>query len=178
MLEGYDGSDTLLGDNDPEEQPAQENYEEPTEPAITLHALTGWTAPKTMRIAARIGSHDVIILIDSGSTHNFISERIANLLRLLVVPTKTFTVRFANGENLRCQGQFEEVQVDLQGTIFSLTFYSLPLIGLDVVLGIQWLELLGSVVCDWKQLTMEFLWENQTKKLIGIDGQDIRAASL
>ncbi|KAJ0010300.1 hypothetical protein Pint_33819 [Pistacia integerrima] len=50
--------------------------------------------------------------------------------------------------------------------------------GLDVVLGIQWLELLGSVVCDWKQLTMEFLWENQTKKLIDIDGQDIRAASL
>jgi hypothetical protein len=63
------------------------------------------------------------------------------------------------------------------GHSFSLTFYSLLLKGLDVVLGIQWLELLGSVVCDWKRLTMEFMWEGQTKKLVGIDGQDIQAAS-
>jgi hypothetical protein len=68
--------------------------------------------------------------------------------------------------------------VDLQGIVFSLALYSLPLTGLDVVLGIQWLELLGSVVYDWKQLTMEFLWENQPRRLIGIDIQDIREASL
>jgi len=68
--------------------------------------------------------------------------------------------------------------VDLQGIVFSLALYSLPLTGLDVVLGIQWLELLGSVVYDWKQLTMEFLWENQPRRLIGIDRQDIREASL
>ena len=79
--------------------------------------------PKTMRIAARICAHDVVVLIDSGSTHNFISERVTNLLRLSVVPTESFTVRVANGENLRCQGRFEEVQIDLQGIFFSLTFY-------------------------------------------------------
>lgn len=66
-----------------------------------------------MRIAARIGAHNVIVLIDSESTHNFISERMANLLRLPVVPTETFTVRVANGENLICQGRFEEVQINL-----------------------------------------------------------------
>ncbi|RVW34659.1 hypothetical protein CK203_106430 [Vitis vinifera] len=44
--------------------------------------------------------------------------------------------------------------------------------------GIQWLELLGFVVCNWKDLTMEFLWENQTRRLLGIDRQDIQAASL
>jgi hypothetical protein len=83
-----------------------------------------------------IGSYNVIILIDSGSTHNFISERTVNLLRLLVVPTETFTVQVANDESLKCWGWFEEVLVDLQGIIFSLTLYSLPLTGLDVVLGI------------------------------------------
>jgi len=101
-----------------------------------------------MRIAARIGSYDVITLIDSGSTHNFISERLANGMRLSVVPTTTFTVRVANGKKLRCQGRFEEVGVDLQGTHFSLSLYSLPLTRLDLVLGIQWLEMLGSVVCN------------------------------
>jgi hypothetical protein len=87
MLEGYDGSNTLLCDNEGEDQPVQENFETTTEPEITLHALTGWVAPKTMRITARIGSNDVMALIDRGSTHNFISERLANALRIPVVPT-------------------------------------------------------------------------------------------
>jgi hypothetical protein len=65
-----------------------------------------------------------------------------------VVSTKAFTVRVANGKNLKCQEKFNEVQVDLQDSIFSLTLYSLPITGLDLVLGIQWLELLGSVVCN------------------------------
>jgi hypothetical protein len=146
MLEGYDGSNTLLCDNEGEDQPLQEIVETITEPEITLHALTGWVAPKTMHITARIGSNDVIALIDSGSTHNFISERLANALRILVVPTASFTIRVANGKKLKCQGRFEEVGVDLQGTHFSLTLYSFPLTGLDLVLGIQWLEMLGSVV--------------------------------
>lgn len=68
--------------------------------------------------------------------------------------------------------------MNLQGVVFSLTLYSLPLIGLDIVLGIQWLELLGSVMCDWKRLTMEFLWENKLRRLTGIGRQDIQETSL
>ena len=47
--------------------------------------------------------------------------------------------------------------MELQGTEFYLTFFSLPLIGLDLVLGVQWLEILGSMVCNWKQLTRDFI---------------------
>jgi hypothetical protein len=87
-------------------------------------------------------------------------------------------VRVANGEKLKCQGRFEEVGVDLQGTYFSLTLYSLPLTGLDLVLGIQWLEMLGSVVCNWKQLTMAFQWKNQLRQLRGMGDEGIQIASI
>lgn len=50
---------------------------------------------------------------------------------------------------------------------------SLPLMGLDMVLGIQWLEKLGTVTCDWKRLTMEFSWERQVRRLQGVGGQAI-----
>ena len=149
MLEGHAEDDEVVCDNIHNKHHAAEHLEEFMEPEITLHALTGWIAPKTMRVIAKIRPHAIFTLIDSGSTHNFISERMANLLCLPVVSTKVFTVRVANGENLKCQEKFNEVQVDLQGFIFSLTLYSLPITRLDLVLGIQWLELLESVVYNW-----------------------------
>jgi len=144
-----------------EELQITDNMGDQAEPEILLYALTSWTSPQTMRVVATIGCQHVMVLIDSGSTHNCLSEKIARLLRLPVVPTKPFVVRIANGERLFCQGHFDEVQVNVQDIQFSLILYSLPLVGLHMVLGIQWLEMLGSVVCNWKQLTMDFHWDKQ-----------------
>jgi len=89
-----------------------------------------------------------MVLIDSGSTHNFISNRLASMLRLPVIPTKSFHIWVANMEGLTCQGRYDKVWVELQGTEFYLTLFSLTLTGLDLVLGIQWFKMLGSMVCN------------------------------
>ena len=47
-----------------------------------------------------------------------------------------------------------------------------------MVLGVQWLELLGSVVCNWKTLTMEFEWGNRKQRLQGINPQMVQPASV
>jgi len=133
-----------------------------------------------MQVMAQIGPYEVAVLndSDSGSTYNFISEKVANFLQLLVVPTRPFNVKVANENPLKCQGRFEQVSILLQGIPFSLTLYSLPLIGLDLVLGIQWLEQLETMVCNWKELTMQFQWKNQTHKLQGLNAQPVQSASL
>jgi hypothetical protein len=107
------------------------------QPEISLHALSGLAAYKTMRVLAKIGPYEIVVLIDSGSTHNFISEKVASLLQLPVIPTDSFNVRVANGRPLQCQGRFENVHISLQGIPFILTLYALPLVGLDVVLGVH-----------------------------------------
>lgn len=81
------------------------------DPEISLHALTGWTAAKTMRVTAKIGHCEVVVLIDSDSTHNFISDKVAALLHLPVIPSEPFNVRVANGQPLKCQRRFENVRV-------------------------------------------------------------------
>ena len=47
------------------------------EPVIFLNALTGFSAPQTLKLIGYIKHYKVIILVDSGSTHNFIHHRIA-----------------------------------------------------------------------------------------------------
>ena len=81
----------------------REVHEPELEPEITLYALTGWTSPKTMHITVRMDPHEVVVLVNSRSTHNFISDHLANMLRLPIVPTEAFSVQVANGEKLRCQ---------------------------------------------------------------------------
>lgn len=54
-------------------------------------------------------NQEAVVLIDSGLTHNFISECLASMLRLLVVSAERFIVRVANGEKLTCQGCFDKV---------------------------------------------------------------------
>ena len=50
-----------------------------------------------MRIKVILGNREFIALIDSGSTHNFVNNRIAEILRLPMKPTEPFIVRVANG---------------------------------------------------------------------------------
>ena len=59
---------------------------------ISLHALTGWFTPRTIRMEAQIGDKELMALVDGGSTHNFISTKMVKRLRLPTTPTIPFTV--------------------------------------------------------------------------------------
>jgi hypothetical protein len=47
------------------------------EPIISLNALTGFSAPQTLKLIGYIMHRKTIILVESESTHNFIHRRIA-----------------------------------------------------------------------------------------------------
>lgn len=51
---------------------------------------------------------------------------------------------------------YRAVPIKIQGVTVTADLYALPLGGLDVVLGIQWLEGLGRVITDYGQGIMEF----------------------
>jgi hypothetical protein len=126
------------------------------ESLISLHAIASCNGPKTMRIKAAIGRRTLVILINNGSTHNFVDHKVAHALQLAVTPTQEFTVKVANGEKLWCIERYANLLISIQDFQFSTTLYSLSLHGIDIVLEIQWLENLGPVVCDWKNMTMSF----------------------
>ncbi|WVZ17466.1 hypothetical protein V8G54_010448 [Vigna mungo] len=54
---------------------------------ISLHAFSGQWSPRTFRVTGSIYGYAVQILIDSGATHNFIQNKVAQFLHLPTQPT-------------------------------------------------------------------------------------------
>jgi hypothetical protein len=79
-----------------EQEPSQdENVEaissEELTPTISCNALAGISTPQTLKIEGYIKKKKVIVLIDSGSTHNFIHCKLAKDLNCFVYPLLIFT---------------------------------------------------------------------------------------
>ena len=63
--------------------------------------LLGSPSPGIMRIQGKINGHWLIILIDTGSTHNFVDAAMVSILQLLLDSFVTFEVKVANGASIR-----------------------------------------------------------------------------
>ena len=57
--------------------------------------------------------------------------------------------------------------MDLQGNPFEMDLFVLPIQGADIVLAVQWLQLLGNIVTNYKEMTMSFPWNGKTITLTG-----------
>lgn len=135
-----------------------EEFHEIDEAEVSVHAMADVKGPRTMRLGSWIKGRRVIVLIDNGSSHNFLNQRIARKLNIQATKVEPFNVKVANGEKLHCDTLYKAVPIRIQGVTIRADLYVIPLGGLDVVLGIQWLEELGEVVTDYKAGTMRFQW--------------------
>ena len=129
---------------------------------ITLYALVGNPSSNTMRIKGRIQNHDVVSLIDSGSTHNFLDAAVLPILHLQLDTSQILEVRVVDGAVLKTLGSCHRVTITLQGHRFVVDFNILHLGGCEVVLGTQWLSTLGVISSDFHLLTMRFLYRGKS----------------
>ena len=66
-------------------------------PTILCNALAGITTPQTLKIEGHIKKKKVIVLIDSGSTHNFIHCQVATELYCFLYIAPECQVMVSNG---------------------------------------------------------------------------------
>jgi hypothetical protein len=135
---------------------------------ITLCALLGSTSPSTMRVIAIVNGQTTVVLLDTGSTHNFMDRTLAKTLKLPIDGESNFGVRVANGQVIRTLGECKEVKFKMQGLHLKLTFNLLELGGYGIVLGTQWLSTLGMINWDFKNLMMGFMHEGKKVWLQGL----------
>jgi hypothetical protein len=143
-------------------------------PEISLHAISGHSAPDTMKVAGQIYSLSTTMLLDSGSSHNFVSESLATLSGLRPSQSQKVRVTMASGEKLTSKGKCSRIPIKLGSFLTQVDFYILPLEGYDMVLGTHWLRTLGEIVWDFSKLNMRFTSNGEDVVLRGILDQMVK----
>lgn len=135
---------------------------------ISFHSLAGQLAPKTLRMLGSLFGHQVMVLVDSGSTHNFIQQELVTHLNLPCRMTSVpLWVMVGNGQHLQCTSLCEEIVIDVQSSKFTVDLHILPIFDANVVLGIQWLKSLGPVLTNYNMLCMQFIHDDRVVELKG-----------
>ncbi|XP_042065700.1 uncharacterized protein LOC121809231 [Salvia splendens] len=161
-----------VGDDEWEESGQEQDSPPLDEELITedishLHSLTGGKRSVPFQVMGDIGITRVRILIDTGSTHNFLHSRFAEQLQLQLSRIRPFRVYVGNGASLICSHISRRTKLSIQGTDFLTDLHILDVHGWDVILGMDWLESLGRISADFVGKTLEFQRDNKSVILQG-----------
>lgn len=85
---------------------------------ISKVATTGQTTPCTIRLVGKIATPEILILVDSDSSHSFISEEVATQLRNRIQPMQPVSVKIADGDTLSYSGFVPACKWTTQGCEF------------------------------------------------------------
>ena len=134
----------------------EEEDSTPAEEDVSLHAIAGLRRTDTMQIRLRVGQASLMALLDSGSTHNFITEDAARRTGLPLQHRSGMMATVANGEHIACLGTIRQASFTIDEESFHTDLFVLPLAGYDVVLGTQWLAMLEPILWDFGTHTLTF----------------------
>jgi hypothetical protein len=141
---------------------------EPNAPLFSLQAVAGVAPADTMQIAVTLGPASLVALLDSGSTHNFISATTAHQSGLPIQRRPRLTAMVANGERISCAGVLRNAPLLVEGAPYPADLFVMPLAGYDVVLGTRWLGALGPLVWDLATRRMTFQRPGRSVSWTGI----------
>ncbi|XP_039834312.1 uncharacterized protein LOC120695058 [Panicum virgatum] len=116
---------------------------------ISVAAITGTQSSATLHLSTVVCDKAVVALVDSGSTHSFIDGSTARRLGLVPSPRPGLVVGVANGDRVAVSGVCKAVRFAIGTEEFVADFFVIPLGGVDMVLG-----------CDWLR-TMVFWWHDR-----------------
>lgn len=125
---------------------------------MLLSAETQHTDANTVaiRLPCQLSGFDIVLLLDSGSSHSFVSERLAPHLPQLSALPKQQQVRIAGGGYLPCNLIARDCAWSAGGHVFHTDFKVLPLKHYDGITGMDWLSARGTMNINWQHKWLSF----------------------
>lgn len=136
--------------------------------SLSQAAPMGVQGRKTIKLTGLINSQEILILIDSGSSSTFLSEKTAASLHCPVTDAPPIQITVASGEKLQSTQQVTNLAWWTQGHTLSTDARILPLPYYDLVLGMDWLERYSPMWIHWKRKLLRFTYNGSRISLKGI----------
>lgn len=90
---------------------------------IWFHAILGQSVGATMKLQGKINHRKVLILVDSGATHNFVAESVVEKHKLTIEMAPTFGVQIGNKYTILCNTICWNLQIQLSGFTITQDYY-------------------------------------------------------
>lgn len=117
---------------------------------VSLQAIFGLTSHRTLCLTGQIKGCFSSLLVASGSTHNFLDDKVDHILQCKPHQSAPFWVTVSNGEKLCSPSAMPNFSWQMKGIQFSAPMHIPPLGCCDAVLGVEWLEFIVLFNLTWK----------------------------
>ncbi|KAA0041765.1 ty3-gypsy retrotransposon protein [Cucumis melo var. makuwa] len=128
---------------------------------LSINSMVGLNNPGTMTVKGKLKGEDVIVLIDCGAAHNFISDKLVQRLNLQMKETSNYGVILGFGTAIKGKGICGRIELLLGDWKIVDSFLPSELGGADAISGMQWLHSLGVTEVDRRNLSMTLQHEGK-----------------
>jgi hypothetical protein len=123
---------------------------------LSAQATAGTESSACIRLAAHVRDQAMLLLLDSGSSHSFVSSSFVHRLQLPTTPIHPVPVKVANGQFIVCDSIVTNLPWTSQGHTIHTDLRVLNLDAYDGVLGMDWLDAHSPMTCQWKEKAISF----------------------
>jgi len=135
---------------------------------LSSAALSVSSHPKTLQFRGQLRGQNILILVDSGSSHSFISTNLASKFNDLTTLTHPMAVRVADGNSICCTSELSGAEWSVQGISFHSDLRVIPLGCYDMIVGMDWLQAFSPMKVDWVNKWISIPYGTRHVRLQGI----------
>jgi len=77
----------------------------------------------------------------------------------------------ASGGTINFFRMCHNIMLSMGEYVLNSPMLSIPMGGVDVLLGVQWIQSLGMIAFNFQELFLKFFWEGKEVELMGIEGK-------
>lgn len=134
---------------------------------LSFNAFLGVPSLTTTKLSGELGKLKVVVMLDSGATHNFIAPEVVKRAKLKTVQNEKLQIRLGTGVMVSGLGVCLMVSFTVDGVGFTTDFIALELGNVDVILGVHWLRTLGKCEMNWETHELSFTHQGRRVTFYG-----------
>lgn len=100
---------------------------------LPLFSIGGFSPPQTMKLLGKIASAEVVVMIESGARHNFVSRALVDKVGMKVDELVKFGVFLGDRCKVACQGVCSHLGINLGTCKLNIVGYLFELGDVDVI---------------------------------------------